>query len=178
LKGTAQKGLFYPTDCSLCLTAYCDADWGACRLSARSLTGFCIFLGSSLVSWKTKKQKTVAKSPAEAEYRAVSATTSELEWLYHLLQDFHVDLPLPITMYCDNKAAMHIVANPIFHERTKHLRVDCHYTRDKLLEGFLQIAYVPSKGQLADLLTKPLGEVHHHLLTSRLGLLDSPPLPP
>ena len=159
LKGTAHKGLYYSVDCSLSLTAYCDANWGTCRMSAKSLTSYCIFLGSSLVSWKTKKQKTVAKSSAEVEYRAMSATTSELEWLHQLLQDFYIVSPLPITMYCDNKAAMHIAANPIFHERTKELRIDYHYTREKLLEGFLQPSYVPSKEQLADLLTKPLGEL-------------------
>jgi len=178
LKGTPNMGLYYPASCDFQLTAYCDADWGTCRLSAKSLTGYCIFLGSSLISWKTKKQKTVAKSSAKAEYRAMSATTSELEWISHLLQDFHIPLSLPITMHCDNKAAMHIAANPVFHERTKHLRIDCHYTRDKIMEGFLQTAYVPSRAQLADLLTKPLGELQHHLLASRLGLLASPPPPP
>jgi len=86
-KGRAHKGLFYSASCDFLLTAYCDADWGSCQFSARSLTGYCVFLGSSLVSWKTKKQKTVAKSSAEAEYRVMSATTSELEWLAQLLQD-------------------------------------------------------------------------------------------
>jgi len=160
LKGTVNKGLFYPADCDLCLHAYCDADWGSCRFSARSVTGYCVFLGSSLISWKTKKQKTVAKSSAEAEYMAMSATTSELEWIAQLLQDFCIPLHLPIPLYCDNKAAMHIAANPVFHERTKHLRIDCHYTRDKLLEGFLQTSYVPSRNQLADMFTKRLGELH------------------
>ena len=158
LKGTTSKGLYYPTDCSLHLTAYCDADWGTCILTAKSLTGHCIFLGSSLVSWRTKKQKTVAKSSAEAEYRAMSATSSELEWLSNLLQDFNVHLSFPITMNCDNRAAMHIAENAVFHKRTKHLRINWHYTRDKILEGFLQTLYVPSKEQLVDLMTKPLGE--------------------
>jgi len=72
---------------------------------------------------------------------------------------------------------MYIAENPIFHERTKHLRIDCHYTKDKILEGFLQIAYVPSKEQLANLMTKPLGELQHNLLSSRLGLVGSPPIP-
>jgi len=178
LKGTASHGLFYPVSSDLKLQAFCDADWGSCRTSARSLTGFCIFLGPSLISWKTKKQKTVAKSSAEAEYRSMSATISELEWLSHLLQDFHLPLSLPISLFCDNMAAMHIAANPVFHERTKHLRIDCHYTRDKVLEGFIQPAHVPSKAQLADILTKPLGEVHHHYLCSRLRLVVSPPIPP
>jgi len=119
----------------------------------------------------------MAKSSAEAEYRAMSSTTSELEWISHLLQDFHVCPSLLVTMHCDNKAAMHIAENLISHEITKHLRIDCHYTRDKILEVFLQTPYVPSKAQLADLLTKLLGELQHNLLTSRLGLLDSPPIP-
>ena len=108
----------------------------------------------------------------------MSATTSELEWISNLLQDFHISPSLPFTMHCDNKANMHIAANSAFHERIKHLRIDCHYTRDKILEGFLQIAYVRSREQLADLMTKPLGELQHNLLTSMLGLMDSPPISP
>jgi len=143
-------------------------------MSCKSLTGYCIFLGQSLVSWKTKKQKTVAKSSAEAEYRAMSATTSELEWIAHLLQDFHLPLHRPVLLHCDNQAAQHIVENPVFHERTEHLNIDCHYTRDKMLEGFLQTVHVSSREQLADLMTKPLSELQHNYLSSRLGLLDSP----
>ena len=119
----------------------------------------------------------MAKSSAEAEYRAMSATVSELEWLYHLLHDFHIPLALPV-LHCDNKAAQHIAANPVFHERTKHLNINCHYTGDKIVEGFLETAHVPSREQLADLMTKPLSEFQHNYLCSRLGLLDSPPIPP
>ena len=108
----------------------------------------------------------------------MSATTSELEWLSHLLQDLLIPLSLPITLFCDNMAAQHLAANPVFHERTKHLRIDCHYTRDKILEGFLQTRHVSSHDQLADIFTKPLNEHQHHVLCSRLGLLDSPPIPP
>ena len=120
----------------------------------------------------------MAKSLAEAEYHSMSATTSKLEWLSHLLHDFRTPLSLPISLFCDNKAAMHITANPVFHERTKHLRIDCHYTRDKVLEGFIQTAHVPSKAQLADILTKPLGKVQHHYLCSRLARWLQPPIPP
>jgi len=129
------------------------------------------------MSWKTKKQKTVAKSTAEAEYRSMSATTSELEWISYILHDLQVPVSLPFTLYCDNQAALHIAANPVFHERTKHLRIDCHYTRDKLLEGFLKTAHVSSHDQLADIMTKPLSESQHHFISSKLGLLDTPPTP-
>jgi len=137
-----------------------------------------VFLGSSWVSWKTKKQKTVAKSSAEAEYKSMFATTSELEWVYSLLHDLYIHPSLPITMFCDNKSAQHIAQNSVFHEHTKHLRIDCHYTRDKVLEGFLQTAHVSTTEQLVDLMTKPLSEAQHSYLSSRLGLLDSPPIPP
>jgi len=177
LKGTVHRGLFYPKDTTLQISAYCDADWGNCRMSARSLTGYCVFLGSSLISWKTKKQKTVAKSTAEAEYRSMSATTSELEWISYILHDLQVPVSLPFTLYCDNQAALHIAENPVFHERTKHLRIDCHYTRDKILEGFLQTAHVSSHDQLADIMTKPLSESQHFFISSKLGLLDTPPIP-
>ena len=83
-------------------------------MSARSLAGYCVFLGSALVSWKIKKQKTVSKSIAEAECRSRSATTSELEWISYILQDLQVPVFLPFTLYCDNKAALHIAENPIF----------------------------------------------------------------
>jgi len=120
----------------------------------------------------------VSKSSVEAEYRAMSATTSELEWITHLLHGFHIPIHFPITLFCDNKATQHIATNPVFHERTKRLRIDCHYTRDKILEGFLQTVHVSSQDQVADILTKPLSEAQHHFLCSRLGLLDSPPIPP
>jgi len=122
-------------------------------------------------------KKTVAKSIAEAEYRAMSATTSELEWISYILHDLCVPVSLPFTLYCDNKAAMHIAKNSVFHERTKHIRIDCHYTRDKLLEGFPKTTHVSSQEQLADIMTKPLGEYQHNFLSSKLGLLDTPPIP-
>ena len=110
----------------------------------------------------------MAKSSAEAEYRSMSATTSELEWIHSLMQDLYLSPTVPITLFCDNKAAQHIAQNPVFHDKTKHIRTDCHYTRDKILEGFLQTAHIPSREQLADLMTKPLGEAQHSYLSSRL----------
>jgi len=178
LKGTPNKGMYYSKDNSLQLEAYCDADWGNCRMTARSLSGCCVFLGSSLISWKTKKQKTVAKSSAEAEYRSMSTTASELVWLTHLMDDFHIPVHYPITMHCDNKAAQHIAENPVFHDKTKHIRIDCHYIRDMVLEGLLQTAHVSSQAQIANIFTKPLSDVQHHFLCSRLKLMDSPPIPP
>lgn len=155
LKGTSNHCLFYPVANDLIMQGYCDVDWGTYRMRSRSLTGYCAMLGSSLVSWKTEKKKTVAKCSAEAKYTSMSTTASELVWSASLLKDLQVPVSLPITLYCDNKAAKHIAENPVFHERTKHLNIDCHYVRDKIQEGFLMTKHVPSAEQLADLMTNP-----------------------
>ncbi|KAL0373919.1 UNVERIFIED_CONTAM: Retrovirus-related Pol polyprotein from transposon RE1 [Sesamum radiatum] len=126
LKGTPHTGLFFPSSNSLTLQAFCDADWASCLDSRRSVTGFCVFLGTALISWKTKKQATVSRSSAEAEYRSMGATVCELQWISYLLHDFGIPVSTPIPMFCDNQAALHIMANPVFHERTKHLDIDCH----------------------------------------------------
>lgn len=93
---------------------------------------------------KKKKQKTVSKSSAESEYRSMSETASEVVWLASLLHDLKIPAPLPIPLHYDNRAAQHIAENPIFHNRTKHLDLDCHYVRDRLLEGFLQTHHLRS----------------------------------
>ncbi|KAK9741362.1 hypothetical protein RND81_03G100000 [Saponaria officinalis] len=171
LQGTADTVLFYPADTDLQLRAFCDADWGSCRFTCKSLIGHCVFLGNSAISWKTKKQKTVSKSSAEPEYRSMSYTAGEIVWLIGILRDFQVNVPLPVQLNCDNKAAQHIAANPVFHERIKHLNIDCHYVRVKIQEGVLYTTYVKSGMQIADLMTKPLGQDQHFFLSSKLGLL-------
>ena len=175
LKGTLNVGLFYKANTPIQLTAYSDADWGTCSFSAKSLSGYAIFLGSSLVSWKTKKQKTVSKSSAEAEYRSMSYTTSEIIWLEGLLQDLHITVPRPINLYCDNTSAQHIAENQIFQERTKHLKIDCHFIREYVQSQFLKIVHISTFIQLADILTKPLDAAHHKFLSIKLGLHFDPP---
>ncbi|KAK4278894.1 hypothetical protein QN277_016672 [Acacia crassicarpa] len=132
LKSSPGAGIFFSTDSDLKLCSYSDSDWASCVDTHHSVTGFAIFLGSSLISWKAKKQATVSKSSSEAEYRALSSTTCELQWLIYLLNDFHIshlDLAL---LYCDNQFAIQIDANPSFHERTKHIELDCHLVREKV----------------------------------------------
>lgn len=165
-------GSFYHTNTPFQLIAYSDADWGTCKDTRKSLTGFCIFLGKDLVAWRCKKQSTVSASSAEAEYRALSSTTRELIWFAQLFQDFSLPLPLPISLMCDNHAAIHISKNAVFHEKTKHIEIDCHIVRERYQRGFLVPTAVSSRAQLADFFTKPHCGPRFHELLSKMGLLD------
>ncbi|CAL2253642.1 unnamed protein product [Prunus armeniaca] len=170
IKGTPGQGLFFPTNNNLTLKAFCDSDWASCPTTRKSISGYCVFLGDSLISWKSKKQSNVARSSTEAEYRAMAATCLELTWLRYILQDLGVKQDKPIPLHCDNQAALHIAANPVFHECMKHIEIDCHIVREKLLYGMISTFYVPSHLQLADIFTKALGRELFSSLSSKLGL--------
>lgn len=135
LKMTPGQGLFLPANGSLNLEAYCDADWGGCAFTRRSKTGYFITLGGAPVSWRTKKQSVVSRSSAEAEYRAMATTVSDIVWIRWLLTYFEVSHSGPTPLFCDNQAALHIAANPVFHERTKHVEMDCYFVRERVTSG-------------------------------------------
>ena len=166
------QGILMARNSAASLTAYCDGDWAGCQLGRKSTSGYCILLGSSPISWKSKKQGVVARSSAEAEYRAIVVTTCEVTWLLSLLKDLGFSTLQPAILHCDNKAALHITANPVFHERTKHIEVDCHFIRDKVTAGVIKPTYISTKSQLADVFTKILSVSQHHMLLSKLGVLN------
>ncbi|XP_057252225.1 retrovirus-related Pol polyprotein from transposon RE1 [Beta vulgaris subsp. vulgaris] len=172
LKGCPGQGILLASDCDLSLQGWCDSDWAACPLTRRSLTGWLVFLGSSPISWKTKKQHTVSRSSAEAEYRSMASVTCELKWLKGLLLSLGVHHPKAIPLFCDSQSTLHIAHNPVFHERTKHIEVDCHFLRDAIQEGIIAPSYVPTIAQLADVFTKALGKMQFEFLLSKLGICD------
>jgi len=177
LKHAPGQGILLSSQSDACLTAYCDSDWGKCSDSRKSVTGFCILLGASPVSWRSKKQSVVARSTAEVEYRAIATTTCEIMWLLSLFRDLGLSHLAPAVLKCDNQAALYIAANPVFHERTKHIEVDCHFIRKKMQAGLICPSYVPTKAQLADIFTKVVYVVQHSFLLSKLGFFNlfSPP---
>ncbi|GAV86084.1 hypothetical protein CFOL_v3_29517 [Cephalotus follicularis] len=156
LKSAHRKGLIYRPNQHMDLVAYSDADWAGLASDRRSTTGYCTFVGGNLVSWRSKKQTTVARSSAEAEYRAMAHTTAELMWLRSLLLEMGLLVSKPIKMFCDNQAAIYIASNPVYHEPTKHIEVDCHFVRDAVMKKLVETPFVSSSGQLVDVLTKSL----------------------
>lgn len=129
-----------------------------------------MFLGDSLISWRSKKQDVVSCSFAEAEYRALSQASKELVWLIKLIQDFKVPLLQPPIMFSDSTAAIYIATNLVFHERTKHIENDCHSVRERLDRGILKTLHVRTTDQVADIMTKPLFPHQFNHLKSKMSL--------
>jgi hypothetical protein len=172
LKMNPGRGLFFPRDSDMQILGYSDADWTGCLDTRRSTSGFCFFIGNSLVSWKAKKQDTICRSSSEVEYRALSSATCELIWILFLLRDLKITCQKLPVLYCDSQSALHIASNPVFHERTKHLEIDCHLVREKLQQGLLKLLPIPTADQVADFLTKALPSPKFNQFVSKLGMID------
>lgn len=177
LSHTTEQGLFYAKHANPVLTAYCDADWGSCNQTRQSLTGFCVTFGNTLVSWRCKKQQTVSRSTAEAEYRSMADTSCEITWLIALLSEMHLTGFTPVPLFCDNQSALYIASNPVFHERTKHIEIDCHLVRQKFKAGLISPQHISTHDQPADLFTKALASSQMRFLLSKLGVCFSLPTP-
>ncbi|KAL2923679.1 Retrovirus-related Pol polyprotein from transposon TNT 1-94 [Bienertia sinuspersici] len=167
---TMDQGILLQGSDQLTLQAFSDSNWGACPDTRKSITGYVLLLGKSPISWKSKKQTTISRSSSEAEYRAMASAAAEVAWVVRLLEELDIHHLKPVTLHCDNQSALYIAKNPVFHERTKHIEIDYHFTRDKVLEGLLQLSYLPTSSQLADVFTKPLTSPQFGSLLSKLGL--------
>ncbi|XP_020696587.1 uncharacterized protein LOC110109731, partial [Dendrobium catenatum] len=173
IKGTSDFGIPI-TKFNLRLTSYSDADWAGDPTSRKSTTGFCSFLGDTLISWTVKKQTTVARSSTESEYRALAALTADLIWIRRLLKEFQIPQDSPSTIFCDNTSAIALANNPVFHARTKHIEIDHRFIRDLIHNNTICILPISTVDQTADILTKSLSTSRFQFLRNKLTVRQVP----
>ena len=156
LQGTLDLGLHLHRTSPADLTVYTDADWAGCPDTRKSTSGYAVFLGDNLISWSSKRQPTVSRSSAEAEYRAVANGVAEASWLRQLLLELRCPLRRATVVYCDNVSAVYLSTNPVQHQRTKHIEIDLHFVRERVALGEVRVLHVPTTSQYADIFTKGL----------------------
>jgi hypothetical protein len=169
---TPKFGLWYPKGSTFDLIGYSDADYAECKIDRKSTSGTFQFLGRSLVSWASKKQNSVALSTTEVEYIAAGHCCAQLLWMRQTLRDNGYKLR-KVPLLCDNESAIRMADNPIEHSRTKHIDIRYHFLRDHQQKGDIEIAYVNTHNQLADIFTKPLDEKTFSKLRNEQNILDS-----
>ncbi|GJX35112.1 retrovirus-related pol polyprotein from transposon TNT 1-94 [Tanacetum coccineum] len=174
LKGTINMGLWYPKDNAMSLTAYADADHAGCQDSRRSTSGSAQFLGDRLVSWSSKKQRSTAISTTEAEYIAMSGCCAQILWMRSQLKDYGFDFN-KIPLYCDNKSAIALCCNNVQHSRSKHIDIRHHFIREQVENRVVELYFVETNYQLADILTKALPRERFEFLLPRLGMKSLTP---
>ncbi|CAL1387232.1 unnamed protein product [Linum trigynum] len=172
LQGTMNQGLEFCRSSSPMLHGYSDASFASCPQDRKSVTGFAVFYGGNLVSWSTRKQKAVARSSTESEYRALATLASEVIWLQALLTELGCPLPTSPVLWCDNLGATYLTHNPVFHSRSKHLEIDFHFVRDRVNKSQLHVRYLPATDLLADVLTKPLSRLPVRTFVSNFHLSE------
>jgi hypothetical protein len=165
-------GLWYPRNQSLQLTAYSDADWANCVDERKSTSGREFFLGNSLVTWLNKKQGSISLSTTEAEYIDTATCCTQVLWMIQTLADLEVKYTVPIPIYCDNTSAISVSKNPVLHSKTKHIPIKYHFLREQVTNQIVQVHYIPTSEQIANIFTKPLAKTLFEYLRQKLGVIS------
>ncbi|GKA02514.1 retrovirus-related pol polyprotein from transposon TNT 1-94 [Tanacetum coccineum] len=174
LQGTINMGLWYPKDTAMALTAYADADHAGCQDTRRSTSGSAQFLGDKLVSWSSKKQTSTSISSTEAEYIAMSGCCAQILWMRSQLSDYGFAYN-HIPLYCDNKSAIALCCNNVQHSRSKHIDIRHHFIREQVEKGVVELYFVRTEYQLADIFTKALPRERFEFILPRLGMKSMKP---
>ena len=156
LQGTLSLGLTLRPSSPAELVVYTDADWTGCPDTRRSTSGYAVFLGDNLVSWSFKRQHTVSRSSAEAEFRAVANGVAEASWLRQLLMELRHPPRRATLVYCCNISAVYLSTNPFQHQRMKHVEIDLYFVRERVVLGLVRVLHVPTTSQYVDVFTKGL----------------------
>ena len=174
IKGTLNYGLIYKSTDSKGMMSdccgYADADWAGDIETRKSTSGYVFQIGSSTVSWSSKRQSTVALSSTEAEYIALAHATQEAIWLRTLFHSMGFAQQKPMKIFEDNQGTIALAKNPKHHSRTKHIDIKYHYTRDAITEKKIRLEYCPTNEMVADILTKAVPKHQFEKLRSQLGV--------
>ncbi|PKU80445.1 Retrovirus-related Pol polyprotein from transposon TNT 1-94 [Dendrobium catenatum] len=173
IRGTLHYGLPI-TKSNLILKSFSDADWAGDPLTRKSTSGYCSYLGDSLISWTVKKQRTVSRSSTESEYRALAELTTDIAWLRRLLTEFGISQNYPTDLYCDNMSAIALANNPVFHSRTKHIEIDQKFVRDHIQLNNIRLHPISTIDQVADIFTKSLSTQRFITLRDKLTVKIDP----
>ncbi|KAK2363219.1 hypothetical protein QL285_088223 [Trifolium repens] len=173
LVGTPDVGLWYKKGSHFDLKAYCDADYARDKLEIKSTSGACQFLGEALVSWSCRKQNTIALSTTEAEYVSAANCCSQVIWIKNQLEDFSLRYT-NIKILCDNTSAINLSKNPIQHSRSKHIEIKHHFIRDHVCKKDVELIFVDTDFQLADIFTKSLVDDRFNFLKENLNIIKNP----
>jgi hypothetical protein len=173
LKGTMTYGLWYPRNQNFQLTAYSDADWANCVDERKNTSGGAFFLGDSLVAWLSKKQGSISLSTIEAKYIVAATCCTLILWMIQTLADLKVTYTDPIPLHYDNTSAISLSKNPILHSKSKHIPIKHHFFREQVTNRIVQVNYIPSTEQIADIFTKPLTTTPFGYFRQKLGVITS-----
>ena len=173
LRGTATYGLVYDGNNGSELLGFSDADWAGDVNTRRSTSGYAFQLGSSTITWSSKKQATVAKSSTEAEYVALSKATQEAIWLRRLLDDLGMNTQSPTTLFEDNQGAIDLSKNAKHHDCTKHIDISHHFVRERVATKEIAVTHCPTEEMTADIMTKGLLVVKFQKFRRMLGVCDT-----
>ncbi|CAH2083339.1 unnamed protein product [Euphydryas editha] len=171
LKGSKNVGLKYCKDGNVDIQGYVDSDWGSNSVDRKSYSGFCFMLSGSVISWGCRKQKTVALSSTEAEYMALTEGCREAVYLKNLQNEITKRL-YTIVLYNDNQGAKKLSANPMFHNRTKHIDIRYHYCREVICNKIVKVDFLPTDDMPADMFTKSLVLVKHRKFMNMMGIVN------
>ncbi|XP_059629556.1 secreted RxLR effector protein 161-like [Cornus florida] len=159
IKGTLDFGLFYSFSNDFKLVGYCDSDWAGDLDDRKSTSGYCFFMGNTAFTWCSKKQPIVTLSTCEAEYVAATSCVCQVIWLRNLLKELHMLQEESTEIFVDNKSAIALAKNPVFHERSKHIDTRFHFIRECITKKEVELKFIKSQDQVADIFTKPLKKI-------------------
>nr|GEU63660.1 retrovirus-related Pol polyprotein from transposon TNT 1-94 [Tanacetum cinerariifolium] len=171
LKGTLTLGLYYLKCSNLDLKGYSDLDYFGCNMDKKSTPGACQILDRKLACWSAKKQQSVVMSLAKAEYVATAGCCASIPWMKIQLSDYDIHYKI-VPMFCDKTSTIAISNNLVLHSRTKHIDIRYHFIRDHILKGDIELHFILTEHQLADIFTKPLDELTLTRLKVELGMLN------